>query len=128
MFDIESIKILVNQFYLKIEKDALLRVFFVDIARVDWEEHLPTMYAFWDTILNGSGAYKGNPMAVHFPINRIKHLERYHFDQWLHLWTETCKETLYAEQAEIAIKKAQNIAGIMSLKMDADYKRQQGMM
>lgn len=50
MKDIESsadVRLLVDEFYGAIRGDALLNPIFTDIAKVDWEQHLPKMYAFW---------------------------------------------------------------------------------
>ena len=65
----EDIELLVNKFYEKVQHDDTIGFFFNDVAKVDWSKHLPKMYSFWETILFGQMTYKGNPMAVHFPIN-----------------------------------------------------------
>src|SRR5690606_40725786 len=69
-----------------------LPIFFSDVARVDWDHHLPKMYAFWETLLFGQISYKGNPMAMHFPINEKVAMEKEHFAHWIKLWTETVEE------------------------------------
>lgn len=112
-----DIKFLVDTFYQKVTTDEEIGHFFNDIAKVNWEKHLPTMYAFWDSILFGSSAYKGNPMLHHFPINDISPLLPHHFERWLLLWKSTVEENFTGNTATSAIKKAENIANLMSYKM-----------
>jgi len=114
----EDIEQLVNSFYTKVIRDEKIALFFTDIAKVNWDQHLPKMYSFWESILFGQMTYKGNPMGAHFPINEIKAMEQEHFDRWLELWTETVEENFSGENADLAIYKAQNIAKLMAFKME----------
>ncbi|WP_295212168.1 group III truncated hemoglobin [uncultured Chryseobacterium sp.] len=114
----EDIELLVNSFYDKVVKDKEIGFFFNEIARVDWDKHLPKMYAFWESVLFGQMSYKGNPMGAHFAINEIRAMEQKHFDRWLKLWTETVEEHFAGENADLAIYKAENIAKLMAFKMD----------
>ncbi|KIC61709.1 group III truncated hemoglobin [Chryseobacterium taiwanense] len=114
----EDIEQLVNSFYTKVIKDEKIASFFTDIAKVDWEQHLPKMYSFWESILFGQMTYKGNPMGAHFPVNEIKAMEQEHFERWLELWTQTIEENFAGENADLAIYKAQNIAKLMAFKME----------
>lgn len=114
----EDIEHLVNSFYAKVTQDETIGFFFSDIAKVDWDKHLPKMYSFWESILFGQMSYKGNPMAVHFPINEIQAMEKRHFDQWLTLWRKTIEENFSGEVADTAIYKSENIAKLMAFKME----------
>lgn len=120
--NIGDIEILVNTFYLKVQKDPTIGFFFNDIAKVDWNLHLPKMYQFWETLLFGNVSYKGNPMLKHFPINAQIPIQKHHFEHWLQLWTSTVKENFEGEKADLAIYKASNIANLMSYKMDVATK------
>ena len=113
----EDIEDLVNLFYDKVQNDDKIGFFFNDVAKVDWAHHLPKMYSFWETLLFGQISYKGNPMAMHFPINEKVPLEKAHFAHWVKLWTETVEENFAGEMAELAIYKATNIANLMGYKM-----------
>lgn len=119
----EDIEHLVNSFYQKVVKDETIGFFFKDVIKVDFEKHLPKMYSFWETILFGQMSYKGNPMAVHFPINELQAMERKHFDKWLELWKLTIEENFVGENANMAIYKSENIAKLMSFKMEQARKR-----
>ena len=112
-----DIELLVNEFYKKVEQSEI-GFFFNDIAKVDWSLHLPKMYRFWESLLFGEASYKGNPMAVHFPINEMEAMEKHHFEAWLKLWTKTVRENFEGEKADAAIYKAGNIANLMAYKME----------
>ena len=112
-----DIELLVNRFYEKVADDEKIGFFFNDVAKVSWDKHLPKMYSFWETLLFGQISYKGNPMAMHFPINEKVAIEKHHFELWIKLWTETVEENFAGEMAETAIYKATNIANLMSHKM-----------
>ncbi len=118
----EDIELLVNSFYLKVQKDETIGYFFNDIAKVNWNLHLPKMYNFWETLLFGKASYKGNPMAVHYPINDEVAMEKFHFEHWLKLWTETVNELFSGEIADMAIYKAKNISQLMAFKMETARK------
>jgi len=114
----EDIELLVDSFYSKVVEDDLIGFFFKDIVKVDWEKHLPKMYSFWESILFGQMTYKGNPMAVHFPINQREAMEKKHFERWLQLWRQTIEENFSGENASMAITKSVNIANLMAYKME----------
>lgn len=118
----EDIELLVNKFYDKVGNDETIGFFFNDVAKVDWSNHLPKMYAFWETLLFGQISYKGNPMSVHFPINAQVPMEKKHFEHWIKLWTTTIEENFTGEMAETAIYKATNIANLMGYKMETATK------
>ncbi len=81
----EDIEHLINSFYAKVVKDEVIGFFFNDVAKVNWNKHLPKMYAFWESVLFGQMTYKGNPMGAHFPINEMQAMEQKHFDRWLYI-------------------------------------------
>ena len=114
----EDIEFLVNSFYKKVAKDETIGFFFTDVAKVNWDHHLPKMYSFWESLLFGKASYKGNPMAMHFPVNEKAAIEKPHFAHWIKLWTETVAENFEGETAEAAIYKASNIANLMAYKME----------
>ena len=118
----EDIEFLVNRFYDKVGSDPTIGFFFNDVAKVDWSHHLPKMYAFWETLLFGKASYKGNPMAIHFPINQKVALEKAHFEHWIQLWKQTIEENFSGEMADLAIYKATNIANLMAYKMETAKK------
>ena len=58
----EDIELLVNSFYDKVKKDEIIGFFFNDIAKTNWQTHLPKMYNFWQALLFADIKFEGNPM------------------------------------------------------------------
>jgi len=113
----QDIELLVNKFYDKVNADTKISKFFNKIVQVDWNLHLPKMYNFWETLLFGKKAFKGNPMLVHVLISKKEMIEKEHFNQWLSLWKETLQENFTGKKAEMAYQKAEQIAGLMAFKI-----------
>ena len=118
--DIQSrkdIEHLINSFYEKVKKDDTIGFIFNDIARVNWEQHLPLIYDFWETLLLDAASYHKNAMEVHYTLNRKIPLEEKHFQRWLQLFFETVNELFIGNIAAMAKTKAKSIAGLMQYKM-----------
>ena len=113
----EDFQLLVNTFYDKV-KASEIGFFFTDLAKVNWEKHLPKMYIFWESVLFASVKFEGNPMGVHYPINEMAAMEKHHFNTWLKLWKETVDLLFSGETADSAKNKAENIANLMAYKME----------
>jgi len=114
---LEDIKMLVNCFYEKVKSDTLIGYLFNDVARVNWDKHLPVMYAFWEQIIFHKGDYKGNPMIPHQQINHQSPLSTAHFQRWKQLFFETIEEHFEGDNALLAKQRAQSIATVMELKI-----------
>jgi hemoglobin len=110
---VEEIKELVNKFYEKVNKDALLAPVFNEETGIDWEEHLPKMYKFWSTQLIGTGDYMGRPFPPHTELA----IGTQHFERWLKLFLETVDENFTGITAETAKTKARNIAAVFQYKL-----------
>jgi len=106
----EDIKHLINSFYEKVKKDDKIGFIFNNVAQVNWEQHLPKMYAFWEFLLLGQESYKGNPFEAHKKLNEKVNLTREHFDQWLNLFHQTVDEHFSGLNAVEAKNRARLIA------------------
>jgi hemoglobin len=106
----DDIKLLINTFYEKVRKDDVIGYIFNDIAKVDWEKHLPKMYAFWEFLLLGKDSYQGNPLEVHRHLHQQVRLKDEHFDRWLKIFHETVDELFEGKTAEDARSRSQLIA------------------
>ena len=115
----QDIQLLVDTFYDKV-KTSEIGFFFNDVVNVNWEKHLPKMYIFWESVLFATTKFDGNPMGAHFSINEKVAMEKHHFNTWLKLWKETIDQLFSGEMAESAKNKAENIANLMSYKMEMD--------
>ncbi|HWL14361.1 MAG TPA: group III truncated hemoglobin [Opitutus sp.] len=109
----EDIKLLVDSFYDKVQKDELLNPIFNDVARVDWAHHLPKMYAFWAGMILGKPGYAGAPWPAHavLPVNAE------HFSRWLELFKATVDELFEGEGATRAKNAAASIAHTFAMRM-----------
>ena len=110
---IEDIIVLVDAFYEKVNMDELLSSIFNEIAKVHWESHMPTMYAFWSSILLGKSGYSGRPFPKHLPLP----IKQKHFTRWLELFYLTVDENFEGKLAIEAKNRASNIAEIFSFKI-----------
>jgi hemoglobin len=108
--DEHDIRALIDAFYLRVRQDDVIGHIFNDIANVDWEHHLPKMYAFWSFLLLGKDAYRGNPFDVHQKLNKKVLLTGDHFNRWIKIFTETVDENFSGLRAEEAKNKAKLIA------------------
>ncbi len=120
MADIEKradVELLVKSFYSKALRDKLIGHFFSEVAKLDLDTHLPTMYDFWESTLFGVSTYQGNPMIKHIALHKKSPMESHHFVQWLTLWRGTVNELFKGPKADEAINRAQQIAHLMEYKV-----------
>ncbi|MDT8415142.1 MAG: group III truncated hemoglobin [Flavobacteriaceae bacterium] len=109
----KDIELLVNTFYGKVRNNAVLGYIFDDVAKVNWETHLPKMYSFWASILLGEHSFSGNPMQKHIALSKLTEMTDKEFSEWLRLFTETLDELFLGEKANEAKSRADNIARLM---------------
>ena len=122
--DIESkkdIELLVNEFYDKVKTDETIGYIFTDIAKVNWEKHLPVMYNFWENTLFYTGTYEGNPMELHNHLHRLMPLRTEHFKQWNYLFCKTVDELFKGPNAKLAKQRAISISTVMQIKILNEY-------
>ena len=112
----KDIEKLVNAFYDKVKDDATIGYLFNDVAHVNWDEHLPKMYAFWENILFFTGNYEGNPMARHKELHRKSTMSKVHFQQWNALFIGTVDALFEGKKAEEIKNRALNISDMMMYK------------
>ncbi|MBL7757238.1 MAG: group III truncated hemoglobin [Chitinophagaceae bacterium] len=118
--DIESradIEHLIDFFYSQVKTDPLLSYIFNDVAQVDWEEHTPVIVDFWETILLDNPVYRKNAMEVHYILHQKTTFKAEHFERWLLLFRTSVQLLFSGPRADLAIKRAEGIAGLMQHKM-----------
>lgn len=113
----EDVKTLVDAFYELVVDDTMLGPIFTEIAGVDWDKHLPTMYRFWSSMLLGSATYKGQPFSPHAALS--EHITPRHFERWIELFFTTIDSHFSGTIAETAKQRAQSIAYIFQSKLAA---------
>ncbi|HRH48406.1 MAG TPA: group III truncated hemoglobin [Panacibacter sp.] len=113
----DDIILLVNSFYEKVKKDQVIGYIFNDVAKVNWEKHLPVMYDFWENVIFFTGAYTGNPMTAHKQLHQKTPLNAEHFQEWIKLFTQTVDELFEGDKAELTKQRAISIATVMQIKI-----------
>lgn len=108
--DIEN---LVNAFYEKVKTDEIIGYLFTDIAKVNWELHLPKMYDFWENVLFQSANYNGNPMVVHKNLHQKSTMNQAHFQQWRELFNQTVDSLFVGAKADEIKYRAMNISAVL---------------
>lgn len=112
-----DIELLVRSFYEKVVADDTIGFIFNDIAKVNWEKHLPVMFNFWENVLFYTGSYEGNPMTVHEHINRVVPLKQEHFNRWYQLFEQTVDDLFQGNTAMLAKQRAFSISTVMQIKI-----------
>lgn len=117
----ESIKQLVDTFYIKVRQDTDLGSIFnqaIGDSDEEWQPHLEKLYDFWSSIMLASRRYHGNPMKKHIDLPPF---DVSLFNRWLELFAETAYE-LYTKDIAIHYQvKSQNIARNLKLVVNASF-------
>lgn len=111
--DINDIKLMVDTFYDKVNKDEKLSAIFNDFAGVNWDTHLPRMYDFWSSVLFFKGGYKGSPFQKHVSLP----IDETHFKQWISLFEANLDEHFEGPMTEETKKVANSIAQTFQAKL-----------
>lgn len=120
MKDIASradIEHLVEHFYHQAMVDETIAHFFHTVVVLDLEHHLPLICDFWETVLLGNIRYKGNPMLKHIDLAQKSPLQKEQFERWIALWKATNKKLFQGPISEEAMRRAEQIAGLMMFKL-----------
>lgn len=118
--DIENrtdIELLINRFYEKVKPDPVIGFVFTDIMKINWQEHLPAIYNFWEHSILFTGNYTGNLMQIHRHINEITPLSTEQFKRWTDLFCATVDELFEGEKAILAKQRALGISTSMQIKI-----------
>ncbi|NRS90076.1 hemoglobin [Flavobacterium sp. 7E] len=111
---LDDIKLLVDTFYDKVQKDDFIGPIFNDKIGNRWPEHLEKMYRFWQTILLEVHSYSGSPFPPH------KHLpvDKEHFDRWMEIFVATVDTLFEGPIADEAKLRSKNMAEMFNYKIN----------
>ncbi|TVR78262.1 MAG: group III truncated hemoglobin [Chitinophagaceae bacterium] len=115
----EDVVLLVDTFYQSVKENKKLGYIFKDVAKIDWEEHLPKMYSFWASILLGEQSFTGNPMIKHIALSKLTPMTEVEFEEWLLLFNTTIDQLFEGKVANEAKLRAGNIARLMMHKIES---------
>lgn len=110
---LEDVKLLVDRFYEKVRQDEWLGPIFHEVIQDRWDEHLPKMYRFWQTVLLREHTYQGSPFLPHAGLP----VQEKHFDRWLRLFNETLDEHFEGQNALLARQQATRMARMFHSKI-----------
>ena len=111
---LENVKLLVDTFYRKVQKDPLLAPIFDERIQDRWPEHLEKMYRFWQTVLLDEQTYSGSPFVPHAKLP----VDHSHFAEWMSLFTQTVDELFEGEKAKEAKWRAEKMAEMFEIKIE----------
>lgn len=118
IIDQDDVKLLVDSFYEKVVKDKVIGYFFTEVMIITWDNHIPRMYAFWETVLLQKGTYRGHPPLKHVELNRLEPLKQEHFTVWRNLWEETVDELFLGPVADDAKRRAEMMEKLLLFKIE----------
>lgn len=110
LLDDDQLTDLVGYFYARVRRDPLLGPVFADHVD-DWDRHLHRLVAFWSSVVNRSGRYRGNPVRTHAAIAGA--ITPPMFDRWLALWRETSADVLPPHLAMLVQHRAARMAAAL---------------
>ena len=120
MRDIENrkdVKQMVDSFYNLLRKDERLGFIFDGVAKVDWPEHLPRLYDFWESILFDKQLFSGNPLQKHALLNQKEKLTKEDFDNWIRIFMTNIDNQFQGVITEKAKQRADSIAVVLKTKI-----------
>lgn len=103
----QSIHVMVHTFYGCIREHPRLGEIFSRRLDGRWDEHLPKMEAFWQSVLLKNGAYSGKPVPAHL---KQKELVSSDYGEWLSVFRPVVRELYVPELADEIIAVAERIA------------------
>ncbi|MDN3654453.1 group III truncated hemoglobin [Ferruginibacter paludis] len=112
--DIEQ---LVAAFYEQVKKDDTIGFIFTDVAKINWDHHIPLIVNFWESILLDNPVYTKNAMEVHYVLNKKMPLQKAHFAKWVLLFCTAVDDLFEGKIAALAKTRAKSIAALMQFKM-----------
>lgn len=113
----DDVRLMVDTFYQKVKQSPVIGYIFDDVAKIDWDKHLPIMYSFWSSILLNEHSYGGGTMIKHINLSRKTELNREHFSEWILLFNQTLDELFDGPKSHEAKQRAEMIAGLMISKI-----------
>lgn len=111
--DTQDIQLLVDDFYARVREDSLLGPIFEAKVHGRWQEHLQTMYGFWENVLLGQNSYHGRPFPKHMSLP----IGKEHFDQWVTLFKATLTAHFTGDKALEAAQRAEQISQVFQYKL-----------
>ena len=104
----------VDLFYQRLLADEQMSPIFLEVARVDLEQHLPHIKDYWCKLLLGEQGYRRHTMNIHRQLHGKRPLQQGDFERWLDHFQATLDEHFSGEYTE----KARRIAAAIAANME----------
>jgi hemoglobin len=120
MKDIETridLEKLLWAFYTRLLADPGINYIFTDVAKINLEQHMPSLTDFWQQSLFHTASYRKNVMQIHLDLNSKETLTNEHFSTWLRNFNETTDSLFTGQNAEKIKTRAESIATVMKIKL-----------
>jgi len=114
----KDLQVLVELFYATLVVDEIIGHFFTEVVIIDFEKHIPHIIDFWESVLFGTGKYKGNPIKKHIDLHRLHRITAGDFNSWLNIWNRTINKLYSGPKATEAVQKATTMKTLMLLKIE----------
>lgn len=105
----EEIERFVRRFYDRLLADPQVAPLFLDVAKVDLDEHLPLIAAYWKKMLLGEPGYDRHTMARHRALHGKRALTREDARRWLACFEATLDAYYAGPVSERARRVARNV-------------------
>ena len=111
----EDVRLLLDSFYAKVKEDPLLAPVFQQRipTEADWPQHMDILYQFWESVLFGVAAFRGNPFPKHIGLG----INATHFDRWIQLFHSTIDELFIGKIADEAKDKSVKMRMLFEFKL-----------
>ncbi len=93
--------------------DDLPGPIFNDVARVDWDAHLPRLCDFWQTVLFGDGGFRATLSAFISSLVAQTEMDWPRFQRWVGLFHATVDELFAGERASHIKNAADDMAHVI---------------
>ena len=111
----DDVRLLLDSFYAKVKSDPLLGPVFQSRipTEADWPPHMDILYQFWESVLFGKSAFRGNPFPKHIGLG----IKATHFDRWIQLFHATIDELFIGKIATEAKDKSVKMRMLFEFKL-----------
>ena len=104
----------VDLFYQRLLADTDMSPIFLEVARVDLDQHLPHIKDYWCKLLLGESVYRRHTMNIHRQLHDRRPLEGGDFQRWLGHFNAA----LDTNFAGPGVEKARRIASAIAANME----------
>ncbi len=115
----DDIAFLMNAFYAEAKTDEVIGYIFTDIAKLDFEVHIPVICDFWESVLLNNPVYKGNVMLKHIDLDKKVKLLPEHFDRWAEIFLEKTNTHFEGAITDELIKRVNLMKPFMQFKVES---------